>query len=180
MKRRFSSTLAIVLLGVLTFNLVGDVQPAQAAYLCNAAGFIADVTIPDGTYISPGAPFIKTWRLKNVGTCSWSPSYAVNYYNGESFGNSAPTYLGRYVSPGQSVDVSVKLTAPTAGGTYRGYWKLQNASGVAFGIGGAATSAFWVEIRVLGTTTGSVAYDFIQNMCGGTLGVRWGTHPVSG
>src|SRR5512140_232913 len=166
MKNRFSFMLTILLLGVLVFNLAGNIETAKAAAICNAASFVADVTIPDGTYISPGAPFIKTWRLKNTGTCSWSPSYAVNYYTGENFGNTSPAYLGRYVSPGQSVDVSVRLIAPTSSGTYRGYWKLQNASGISFGIGGAATSAFWVEIRVLGATTSATAYDFIQNMCG--------------
>ncbi len=167
MKTRFSTLLTIVLLGVLVFNLAGSVQTAMAYSICNAASFVADVTIPDGTYISPGAPFVKTWRLKNTGTCSWSPSYAVAYYNGERLGYTGPSFIGRYVSPGQTVDVTLNLTAPTAGGTYRGYFKMQNTSGVAFGIGSAAANAFWVEIRVLGQTTGAVAYDFIQNMCGG-------------
>jgi hypothetical protein len=167
MKTRFSSMLTIVLLGVLVFNLAGSVQTAEAASICNAASFIADVTIPDGTYINPGAPFLKTWRLKNVGTCAWTPSYALMYYDGYNFGNTTPVYFPRWVSPGQTVDVSITLNAPTAGGTYRGYWKLQNATGIPFGIGGAATSAFWVEIRVLGQTTSATAYDFIQNMCSG-------------
>ncbi len=167
MKTRFSPMLTIVLLGILVFNLGSSVQTAQAASICNAASYIADVTIPDGTYINPGAPFVKTWRLKNVGTCAWTPSYALSYYDGESFGNRSPVYLGRWVSPGQTIDVSITLTAPTSGGTYRGYWKLQNSTGIAFGIGGAATSAFWVEIRVLGPTTTATSYDFIQNMCGG-------------
>src|SRR5512140_548433 len=118
MKNRFSFMLTILLLGVLVFNLAGNIETAKASSICNAASFVADVTIPDGTYISPGAPFVKTWKLKNVGTCSWSPSYAVSYYTGESFGNTSPSYLGRYVSPGHSVEVTVKLTTPTADGTY--------------------------------------------------------------
>ena len=167
MKTRFSSLLTIVLLGVLVFNLAGSVQTAEASSICNAASFIADLTIPDGTYINPGAPFVKTWRLKNTGTCSWKPSYAVAYFDGAALGNTGPAFIGRYVSPGQSVDVSINLVAPTAGGTYRGYFKMQNSSGIAFGIGGAATTAFWVEIRVVSQTTSAVSYDFIQNMCGG-------------
>lgn len=167
MKSRFSHALAIVLLGVMTFSLIGNVQTAEAANFCNAASFIADVTIPDGTYINPGAPFTKTWRLKNTGTCAWTPTYALAYFTGERMGNTQPVFLSRWVSPGQSIDVSVTLTAPTASGTYRGYWKLQNTSGVMFGIGGAAANAFWVQIRVLGATQSVVSYDFIQNMCGG-------------
>ena len=167
MKIRMSSALAIVLLGVLVFNLAGNVYPVQAYTICNAATFVADVTIPDGTYINPGASFTKTWTLKNTGTCAWNPSYGLVFVSGEQMGGVSPTFLGRWVSPGQNVNVTVNFTAPTAGGTYRGYWKLQNATGAQFGIGGAASNAFWVEIRVLGPTTSVVAYDFIQNMCGG-------------
>ncbi len=167
MKIQFSSLLTIVLLGLMLFSLPGSVQPASAYSICNSATFVADVTIPDGTYINPGAPFVKTWKLKNTGTCSWSPGYAVAYYDGEKMGYTGPSFIGRYVSPGQTVTVSMNLTAPTGGGTYRGYFKMQNATGISFGIGSAAMNPFWVEIRVLGPTTGAVAYDFIQNMCGG-------------
>ena len=44
---------------------------------CDAAAFVKDVTISDGTIIGPGNSFKKTWRLQNVGTCSWTPSYAL-------------------------------------------------------------------------------------------------------
>jgi Ig-like domain-containing protein len=165
MKIRFSSLLTIVLLGVLVFNLSGQVSTAKAATLCNAAQFVADVTIPDDTYINPGASFTKTWRLKNVGTCAWSNKYALVFSSGERMGGMSPIFLPRWISPGQSVDVTVDLVAPVDGGTYRGYWKLQNASGTPFGIGGAAANAFWVEIRVLGPTQSVVSYDFVANMC---------------
>ena len=165
MKIRFSSALTIVLLGVLVFNMSGNVSTAKAATLCNAAQFVADLTIPDDTYINPGASFTKTWRLKNVGTCAWSNKYALVFSSGERMGGLSPIFLPRWISPGQSVDVSVDLVAPVNGGTYRGYWKLQNGSGTPFGIGGAAANAFWVEIRVLGPTQSAVAYDFVANMC---------------
>ena len=45
------------------------------------------------------------------------------------------------VNPGQSVDVSVNLTAPATPGEYTGYYKLRDASGVLF-------SNFWVQIKV--------------------------------
>jgi hypothetical protein len=41
------------------------------------AAFVGDVTIPDQTSIAPGAAFIKTWRLRNDGTCTWDASYAL-------------------------------------------------------------------------------------------------------
>src|SRR6478609_8802676 len=43
-------------------------EPTQA---CDSAEFMDDVTIPDGTIVKTGETFIKTWRFKNIGTCTW-------------------------------------------------------------------------------------------------------------
>ena len=37
--------------------------------------------------------------------------------------------LPKSVAPGQTVDISINLTAPASGGHYIGYWKFKNASG---------------------------------------------------
>ncbi len=39
---------------------------------CNKVFFISDETIPDGTVIKSGAKFVKSWKIKNDGTCTWS------------------------------------------------------------------------------------------------------------
>jgi hypothetical protein len=111
---------------------------------CDDADFVADVTIPDGTVLDPGEAFTKTWRLKNAGTCSWTPSYAVVFSNGDSMSGSATQALSANVNPGQTVDISVNLKAPSAPGEYIGYWKLRNAAGVTF-------ATFYVDIKVGGT-----------------------------
>jgi hypothetical protein len=165
MKRNLLSVISIVLLSVMVFSLVGDVQPALAAGVCPAAQFVADVTAPDGTYINPGSTFTKTWRIKNVGTCSWNTHYSLIFVSGERMNGSSPIYLTKWVGTGQAVDVSVDLTAPYSGGTYRGYWMLQTDTGKKFGVGSGFVNPFWVEIRVLGPTVTAVAYDFVANMC---------------
>lgn len=70
------------------------------------------------------------------------------------------------VPPGSTIDVSVTLKAPDATGTYRGDWKLRNASGSLFGIGDNANTSFWVKIKavvpVTPTPTISVGLDFIS------------------
>jgi len=53
---------------------------------CDRAQFISDVTVPDGTTFAPGAAFNKTWRLKNVGTCTWTTSYSLVFDSGEKMG----------------------------------------------------------------------------------------------
>jgi len=57
------------------------------------------------------------------------------------------------VAPGQTLDVQLQLTAPTTPGSYKGYWRLRNPSGVLFGIGPAGDQAFWVAIDVVPAIT---------------------------
>ena len=35
------------------------------------ATFLADVTVPDNTALPAGTAFVKTWRVRNDGTCAW-------------------------------------------------------------------------------------------------------------
>jgi hypothetical protein len=128
--------------------------PTSAVKLCDQAdaGSPIDVTIPDDTQMSPGQTFTKVWRLRNVGTCSWSKNYVIAVFSGEGMSapNSVP--MPKAIDPGQTVDISVDLVAPTTAGTYQGNWKLKNASGSWFGIGPNGGSPFWVRIVVKGGT----------------------------
>jgi len=130
---------------------------------CDAAAFVKDVSIVDGTVVSRGAKFTKTWRLQNVGTCAWTPSYALVFTSGDAMSGPSAVSIGATVNPGQSIDLSVGLTAPSADGRYRGYWKLRNASYALFGVGAQAETAFWVDINVKGPSFAS--FDFISNFC---------------
>jgi hypothetical protein len=115
---------------------------------CNKAEFVTDVTIPDGEDITIFDTFTKTWRLRNVGTCTWTSDYRVVFDHGDQMlaPDSAPIASGS-VAPGATVDVSVPMEAPGTAGTYKGYWKLRDAGGVLFGVGASGNVAFWVEIE---------------------------------
>ncbi len=117
---------------------------------CDVADFVADVTYPDGAAVDAGQSFTKTWRLKNTGTCSWTPSYAVVFTSGELMGGPAVQSLLGNVNPGQTVDLSVALTAPADNGSHTGKWGLRNAAGVIF-------SRFYVQVLVGGGTGGEFA-----------------------
>ena len=152
---------------------------------CDRAQFISDVTVPDGTSFAPGFTFSKTWRLKNVGTCTWT-NYSLIFDSGEKMSGPDSALIPTSVAPGQTVDITISLTSPTTAGTYRGYWKLKNNTGIPFGIGSAGTKSFWVEIKVSGTGTvpstpitpgtpatavtpatpiAGTSYDFAANVC---------------
>jgi hypothetical protein len=144
--------------------------------------------VPDGTTFAPGATFNKTWRLKNVGSCTWT-NYSIMFDTGEKMGGPDTALIPTTVAPGQTVDITLPLTSPTTAGTFRGYWKLKSSTGVPFGIGSAGTKSFWVEVKVSGTginpgtatvtaTVGTPAtpatpatsipgtiYDFAANVC---------------
>jgi len=130
--------------------------PTPKVY-CDWLAFVKDVTIPDGTALKTGGTFIKTWRLKNQGTCTWTPDYALVFSSGVQMGDTVAVKLPGYVTPGNTVDVSVTLTAPSAPGNHRGYWMLRNASGSLFGYGDNANKAFYVDIRSVSNTYGIVS-----------------------
>ncbi len=121
--------------------------PSVTPLPCLRAKFVADVTVPDGTLFEPGQSFTKTWRLQNVGSCPWSADFAVVFDSGDRMNAPDAVNIGTYVAPGQMVDVSVPLTAPTDGGTYRANFKLRSPDGRVFGLGDGQ-APFYVEIRV--------------------------------
>ena len=125
---------------------------------CNIAapGFPIDVTIPDDTVMNPGQTFTKIWRLKNIGSCTWTTDYKVQLFSGEAMGAPVVINLPQIVAPGQEVDISVDLLAPQAAGTYQGNWKLRTAADEWFGIGSDGNSHFWVRIQVKGGATATI------------------------
>jgi len=149
--------------GFPTVASVTQTRTPAPVVLCDAAAFVRDVTIPDGTTIDPGGGFTKTWRLLNVGTCSWTPGYALVFVSGDRMYAPVSNGFPGNINPGQSVDLSVNMSAPVNNGEYQGYWRLRNTAGTLFGIGAQAQGAFWVKIRVAGPAY--AAYDFARRYC---------------
>lgn len=162
-----SRFISVLLLLALMFASAPGAPSAASASSCYWAQFIADVTIPDGTNFAPGATFKKTWRIKNIGTCTWnSNDVSLIFDSGERMGAPASLALPANVAPGQTVDLSVDMTAPGTAGHYFGYWKFKSNSGGNFGIGSTRNKSFWVEIRV--SSSSGTGYDFTANAASAT------------
>ena len=166
---QFSATPTLFLSGptaspvvISTFTSVPPLSPVPASR-CDAAAFVSDVTYPDGSNVPLGGAFTKIWRLKNVGTCTWTTSYALVYVSGERFSAPAAAAMPTTVGPGQTVDLAVNLVAPNQNGHYRGFWQLRNASNALFGIGAQANGNFYVDVNVTGYTV--TGYDLLANYC---------------
>lgn len=103
------------------------------AGLFDDAVFVSDVTIIDGSVMTPGQEFLKTWKVRNTGDSTWGAGYTVVYggYNDKMGG--VPAAITTTVAPNQEADVSVQFKAPTKVGEYLSAWRMASPSGYAFG-----------------------------------------------
>jgi hypothetical protein len=107
-------------------------ESTPTGIICDDAKWIEDVTVPDGTQMSPAQDFVKTWKVRNTGSCTWGSGYTlIHGYDEKMEGIAEP--LSGAVAPGEEVEVSVRFKAPANTGEHRSYWRMQNASGSAFG-----------------------------------------------
>jgi hypothetical protein len=107
----------------------------QSSALDNAIG-VTDVTYPDGSEVPAGTPFIKTWRVKNLGPSVWDQDFSIIFGwggQGTNWSTTRPSYFTATVQPGETIDISVTLTAPTIAGNYTAAFRLQNDKGYNFG-----------------------------------------------
>ena len=123
---------------------------------CDWVSFIKDVTIPDETIWIQGTTITKTWQLKNRGTCSWTPNYALVFVKGAQMDAPTVVSLPKNVNPGETIDISVPIKVPATPGHYVGYWMLRNASGTLFGYGDKADKPFFVDLYSGSRKSGSV------------------------
>ena len=120
--------------------LASPVAPAATTSLgdaCNNSAFEADVTIEDGSVLEPGQNFVKTWRIRNSGTCTWDEGYELVYIGGSNpdldpydleFDSADDFVIG-----GETVDISLELTTPCEPGDYEGHWRMRNDQCAYFG-----------------------------------------------
>lgn len=113
------------------FAQVTDASGTVVA-LCDSLDFVADVNVPDDTNMAPGQDFLKTWRVKNTGSCPWGAGYELVYAGYASEMSGQPQLLTQVVQPGQEVEVSVQFTAPDEIGEYLSAWQMANPRGVTF------------------------------------------------
>ncbi len=128
------------------------------------ATFVADVTIPDSSVLSPNEDFTKIWRIRNDGTCTWGTAgFQINklmFTGGDQMG--APNFVdlpAATINPGVTIDVPVTMRTPANPGTYRGEWKLGDGESASLGTGSTGTKPFYVQLVVSNT---SVPIPFVR------------------
>ena len=100
-----------------------------------------DVNVPDNTEMQLGQEFVKTWLVKNNGSCTWGAGYKLIFSSGDKLSGVAQPF-NAVVAPGQEVEISVNFKAPTQAGVYVSSWQMANANGTPF------PRTFYVKIVV--------------------------------
>lgn len=112
---------------------------------CNQAIMISE-TVMDGSPYTINTAFNKSWRIKNVGSCTWNTNYKIAFLSGDAMSGPFSQNFSTSVAPGEMMDLILPLKAPATKGIYTGYWGLYDDSDVYFG-------KLWVVIK-------SIAPDF--------------------
>jgi hypothetical protein len=94
--------------------------------------YLEDLTIPDGSVISPGSTVDKQWQVQNNGTCNWDYRYSLNKISGDEIGIELEQALFP-ARAGSKVVIQVSFTAPLQEGTYSVIWQAYDPSGYPFG-----------------------------------------------
>jgi hypothetical protein len=93
---------------------------------CENSAVATDGTIPDGTKVEMGQSFIKTWRIENRGTCTWSASY--QFVSEESTLLRNDELVMPLVLPGETAEISLAYRAPLEIGVYQETWQIRSPS----------------------------------------------------
>ncbi len=127
-------------------------QPPNAS-ACDSAAFLGDVTIPDRSLMAQGTSFVKTWRVQNTGSCTWTTAYQLVFVSGYNMSGPRALHFSAPVAPGSSVDLSVNLIVPPGYGTYSANSKLEDDKGNVFGVGPSGSDSLVVRILTPFTPT---------------------------
>lgn len=101
-------------------------EPAVDDTQLDDAAFEGDITIPDGTVVAPGQVFTKVWQIRNTGRVRWEGRYLTRMNTTQC---SAPDMVPiPTTDPGESVQITVRVTASPAPSHCKIYWKATDAS----------------------------------------------------
>jgi hypothetical protein len=117
------------------------VVPTSTPTCVNGLGFINDVTIPDGTVVTPETSLDKQWLVQNSGTCNWDQRYRMRMISGEALGAAVEQSLYPARS-GSQATLRIIFTAPSEPGEYVSEWQAFDFNGLPFG------DTFFIKINV--------------------------------
>jgi hypothetical protein len=117
--------------------------PTPTPLPCNWALPVSE-TYPDGSNLNINTNFVKTWRIRNGGTCTWNTNYKAIFHSGTSMNGPATLNFTQIVHPGETYDIVMTLKAPASPGSYKGTWHLYGDDNIDF-----TKNGVWVLINAV-------------------------------
>ncbi len=114
---------------------------------CDNALFL-DQDPPDFSIFAPEETFTATFTFKNLGPCTWTTNYKIAFTYVSDTGKNGvfdpplPANFPEEVLPGDEIDISITLQAPTKVDGYQVFFQLQNDKGFYF------LPEFWIIFSV--------------------------------
>lgn len=148
---------ALNLPAMTIFRLYADEASTQARTARRHTGrldpqdaliFVADITVPDHSLMTPGERFTKTWAIQNAGEKPWIGRRLVRLDTEAVVARREPNgvltplleshiqCLDQWVEvpptlPGHVVELSVQLRAPEGSSTVASIWRIEDTEGQA-------------------------------------------------
>jgi len=116
--------------------------PTPTLTCTNGLEFVEDVTIEDGTIVSPGQRLDKRWLVLNAGTCNWDESFEIQLIAGPAMDVPSTQVLYPALS-GTEAEIRMVFTAPEEPGSYRSAWQAFDLDENPFG------DPFFIDIVVV-------------------------------
>jgi len=122
-------------------KLTAESLPTPTPACTNGLEFVEDVTIEDGSVVSPGQRLDKRWKVLNAGSCNWGLEYEVQLIAGPAMGVPIAQALFPAIS-GTETEIRMVFAAPDEPGSYRSAWQANDPQGNPFG------DPFFIDIVV--------------------------------
>ncbi len=146
---------------------------------CNLGEFVADLTYPDNSLVYPGETMLKTWTVRNGGTCTWTSGYELIFDSGDRLESRRQVFIGKNVSPNTFADLSLTFIAPREPGKVQSFWLLRSDKGEVFGMGVTRDQPLYLRVFVRDSNP-DVAFDLVTAVCTARWRSRSGTLPCLG
>jgi hypothetical protein len=108
------------------------ITPTPPPIACMNAVYLADVTVPDYTRFEKGEEFVKTWRVRNNGSCDWPADTQLVFVSGAQLDAPDSVLVGALAN-GETKEISIDMRAPDTDNLYKGTWHFINSDGQRFG-----------------------------------------------
>jgi hypothetical protein len=105
--------------------------PAGTVVACLNSALMVSETVSPGAEFPAGSQIEQTWRIRNNGTCNWDTNYYMDNINNQTLGGSRVNLTGQ-VQAGSEFNLTLRLVAPSSGGTYRSEWRMHDSAGRPF------------------------------------------------